>query len=51
MVYFHRNGQLLLIASKYDTRIEPHPISNKDFNSKNPFAYEIKKTGIEIDIN
>ena len=41
--------QLLWLASEFDTRIEPHPISNKDFISKNPFAREIERTGIEID--
>ncbi|WP_373520629.1 nucleotidyltransferase domain-containing protein [Aquiflexum sp.] len=41
--------QLMLLASEIDSRIEPHPISIKDFNSGNPFVDEIKKTGIEID--
>ena len=45
---FEMQVQLLLIASEFDTRIEPHPISDKDFNSQNPFACEIEKTGIEI---
>jgi len=40
--------QLMLLASKIDSRIEPHPISLADFNSGNPFVVEIKKTGIEI---
>ena len=40
--------QLMLLAAKIDSRIEPHPISHEDFNSGNPFANEIKKTGIEI---
>ena len=40
--------QLILLASKFDLRIEPHPISKNDFNSCNPFAYEIRRTGIEI---
>ena len=40
--------QLLLLASKFDNRIEPHVISNKDFLPENPFANEIIKTGIEI---
>lgn len=31
-----------------DLRIEPHPIKEQDFNSSNPFAFEIKNTGIEI---
>lgn len=29
--------------------IEPHPFSPKDFESKhNPFVYEVKKTGLNI---
>jgi hypothetical protein len=38
----------MLLASQIDTRIEPHPISHKDFHSDNPFVVEIKKTGFEI---
>ncbi len=45
---FELQVQLMLLASKIDSRIEPHPISRKDFNSDNPFVVEIKKTGIEI---
>ena len=40
--------QLMLLASKFDSRIEPHPLSSQDLISDNPFAHEIKKTGIEI---
>ena len=40
--------QLLLLAAQVDSRIEPHPISQEDFNSGNPFVFEIKKTGIEV---
>lgn len=40
--------QLMLLASKIDTRIEPHPISRNDFNSGSPFVVEIKKTGYKI---
>ena len=40
--------QLMLLASKFDTRIEPHPLSMQDLISDNPFVYEIKRTGIEI---
>lgn len=40
--------QLMLLASKIDSRIEPHPISHEDFISGNPFVNEIKRTGIEI---
>jgi len=39
--------QLMLLASKFDSRIEPHPISLQDLISDNPFVYEIKKNGIE----
>jgi len=45
---FDLQVQLILLASNYDSRIEPHPLSNEGFNSDNPFAAEIKKTGIEI---
>ncbi len=40
--------QLMLLAAKIDSRIEPHPTSHEDFNSGNPFVVEIKKTGIKI---
>ncbi len=40
--------QLMLLASKFDLRIEPHPLSRQDMLSENPFAHEIRKTGIEI---
>ena len=40
--------QLMLLASQFDSRIEPHPFSKQDLSSDNPFVHEIKKTGIEI---
>ncbi|MFN8254085.1 MAG: nucleotidyltransferase domain-containing protein [Bacteroidales bacterium] len=40
--------QLMLLASKFDSRIEPHPLSMQDMISGNPFVQEIRKTGIEI---
>lgn len=40
--------QLMLLASRFDSRIEPHPLSKQDLISDTPFVYEIKKTGIEI---
>lgn len=40
--------QLMLTASQFDIRIEPHPFSMEDFSSSNPFAAEIRRTGIEI---
>jgi len=45
---FDMQVQLMLLASKIDSRIEPQPISHEDFNSGNPFAVEIRKTGIEV---
>ncbi len=39
---------LMLLASKIDTRIEPHPLSHEDFYQETPFAHEIKRNGFEI---
>ena len=39
---------LLLLKSKIDNRIEPHPFLPKDFTRDNPFAREILETGIRI---
>ena len=46
---FDLQVHLMLLASNFDMRIEPHPISLNDFISENPFAKEIKRTGIEIE--
>ena len=46
---FNMQVQLLLIASDFDTRIEPHPVSSADFAENTPFISEIKKYGIEIE--
>lgn len=46
--FYETQMQLRRIRRKIDLRIEPHPISENDFNDQNPFAFEIKKTGIEI---
>jgi len=40
--------KLMLLASQIDNRIEPHPISKQDLNSNNPFAVEIRRTGIQL---
>lgn len=40
--------QLMLLASRFDSRIKPPPLSKQDLISDNPFVHEIKKTGIEI---
>lgn len=46
---FDLQVQLMLLAARFDSRIEPHPVSSNDFDSSNPFIVEIKKTGIEIE--
>lgn len=45
---FDTQVQLMLMASKIDSGIEPHPISLDDFYSGNPFVREIQKTGMEL---
>lgn len=45
---FDTQVYLMLLAAKFDTRIEPHPYSLEDF-SDNPFALEIQRTGKEIE--
>lgn len=45
---FELQVQLLILASSFDSRIEPHLISTKDIEDENPFAMEILKTGVEI---
>lgn len=41
--------KLGLLADKVDWRIEPHPYHPKDLAiEEDPFAYEIKRTGIAI---
>jgi uncharacterized protein len=47
---FDTQVKLMMIASKIDNRIEPHPISRQDIISNNPFASEIVRTGIEFKI-
>lgn len=46
---FNIQVQLILLASRIDNRIEPHPISHDDFYSQNPFAAEIKRTGKKME--
>ena len=47
---FNLQVKLMMIASKIDTRIEPHPISKQDLNSNIPFVMEIKRTGIQLKV-
>jgi len=48
--FFYTQKQLMKLRRKIDLRIEPHPIKEQDFNSLNPFAYEIEKTGIDANM-
>jgi predicted nucleotidyltransferase len=48
--FFETQMQLMRLRRNIDLRIEPHPIGEADFNSTNPFAWEVKNTGIEIDL-
>jgi predicted nucleotidyltransferase len=47
---FDTQVRLMMLASKIDNRIEPHPISNQDLNSNNPFVVEIRRTGIKLKV-
>jgi len=47
---FDTQVRLMILASTIDNRIEPHPISKQDLISNNPFAVEIRKTGIELKV-
>ena len=47
---FDTQVRLMLIASKIDNRIEPHPISKQDLSLNNPFSNEILKTGIKLKV-
>ena len=40
--------ELMKLGRKIDSRIEPHPFDETDFNLSHPFAKEILTSGIEI---
>jgi predicted nucleotidyltransferase len=42
--------ELMRLRRKIDSRIEPHPFKERDFNLFNPFAAEILKYGEKIEI-
>jgi predicted nucleotidyltransferase len=48
--FFDAQSRLMKLRRKIDLRIEPHPIKVEDFNAFNPFAFEIEKTGVEIEV-
>ncbi|MBU0991246.1 MAG: nucleotidyltransferase domain-containing protein [Proteobacteria bacterium] len=43
--------ELMRLRRKIDSRIEPHPFREIDFNMMNPVAYEILKHGQRINIS
>lgn len=43
---FDMQVELMKLRRKFDTRIEPHPFSEDDFNESNPLAHEIMKNGL-----
>ena len=43
--------ELMRLRRKIDSRIEPHPFREKDFNINNPVAYEILQYGHRINIS
>lgn len=46
--FFQVQAQLMRLRRDIDLRIEPHPISEEDFNPMNPLAKEIAETGFEV---
>ncbi len=46
---FDLQTKLLVWATEFDTRIELHPILQKEFDIENPFVAEIKKTGRKLE--
>jgi uncharacterized protein len=45
---FDMQVELMKLRRKFDTRIEPHPFNENDFNPSNPVAKEILAHGLEI---
>ena len=43
--------KLMRLRRKIDSRIEPHPFREKDFNLNNPVAHEILQHGHRIDLS
>jgi len=43
--------ELMRLRRKIDSRIEPHPFREKDFNITNPVVNEILQYGQGVDIN
>ncbi len=45
---FNMQVDLMKLRRKFDTRIEPHPFDEKDFDASNPMVNEILRTGIKV---
>lgn len=45
---FDERVELLRLAADIDDRIEPHPFTPESFNSSDPLANEIRKSGVEV---
>ncbi|MFZ1987183.1 MAG: nucleotidyltransferase domain-containing protein [Desulfatitalea sp.] len=45
---FDMQVELMKVRRKFDTRIEPHPFSEAEFNLSNPLASDILKNGLEL---
>ena len=45
---FDMQVELMKLRRKFDTRIEPHPFREADFNTSNPFANEVLTNGFEL---
>jgi predicted nucleotidyltransferase len=43
--------ELMKLTRKIDTRIEPHPFRENEFNISNPLVNEILKYGMEVKYN
>jgi len=43
-----RQVELMKLTRQIDTRIEPHPFRENEFDSSNPFVNEIVNNGMEI---
>jgi predicted nucleotidyltransferase len=44
-----RQVELMKLTRQIDTRIEPHPFREKDFNQSNPLVNEIVSHGMEVE--
>ena len=43
-----RQVELMKLTRQIDTRIEPHPFRENDFDISNPFVYEIVNNGMVV---